>query len=97
LIALLLYRHDKKCAIEGSWRTPESTLHFVELLGGWPGAYVAQRVFRHKNSKTSYQCVFWLIVLAHQFVAYDFLDDWGRLKWVLRVLESQTANRPVRD
>jgi hypothetical protein len=31
-------------------------------MGGWPGAFVAQRRLRHKCVKRKYQIVFWLIV-----------------------------------
>jgi uncharacterized membrane protein YsdA (DUF1294 family) len=61
-----LYGHDKKQARLDGPRTPEKVLHFTELLGGWPGALVAQQVFRHKTRKLSYQSVFWLIVLLHE-------------------------------
>jgi uncharacterized membrane protein YsdA (DUF1294 family) len=44
---------------------PESSLHLIELLGGWPGAYLAQQTMRHKTVKASYQVVYWLIVLLH--------------------------------
>lgn len=37
-----------------------------ELLGGWPGALIAQQKFRHKTRKVSFQVVFWAIVLVHQ-------------------------------
>lgn len=69
--AFLLCRADKRRAEVGSRRIPESTLHASELLGGWPGAFVAQRVFRHKTAKTSYQVAFWLIVLVHQILAWE--------------------------
>jgi cold shock CspA family protein len=42
LVAYLMYARDKLSAIRGTWRVPESSLHLAELLGGWPGAYVAQ-------------------------------------------------------
>ncbi len=66
--AYLLYATDKRAAVRGAWRTPESTLQLVALLGGWPGAVVAQQVLRHKNRKTSFQVVFWLAVLANVLV-----------------------------
>ena len=31
-----MYAHDKQQAVTGGWRVPETTLHFAELLGGWP-------------------------------------------------------------
>jgi uncharacterized membrane protein YsdA (DUF1294 family) len=64
---------DKRRAEAGGRRIPESVLHLGELLGGWPGGGLAQRLFRHKISKWSYQAVFWLIVAAHQLAAVDYL------------------------
>ena len=71
LIAFGLYGYDKKQARLQQQRTPEKLLHGVELLGGWPGALVAQQVFRHKTRKVSYQVVFWLIVLLHELYWMD--------------------------
>lgn len=59
------YASDKLHAERGARRTSESTLHLLELLGGWPGALLAQEVIRHKTSKTSYQIIFWLVTAAH--------------------------------
>ncbi|MFJ4348437.1 DUF1294 domain-containing protein [Pseudomonas sp. NPDC089401] len=73
LISLLLYWQDKRQAQDNAWRTPEKVLHASELLGGWPGALVAQQLFRHKTRKLSYQLVFWGIVLVHQVVWIDYL------------------------
>ena len=73
LLAFGLYRYDKQQAKAGQWRTPEKILHGVELLGGWPGALVAQQMFRHKTRKLSYQLLFWLIVAVHQVVWIDVL------------------------
>jgi uncharacterized membrane protein YsdA (DUF1294 family) len=44
------------------WRTYESTLHILGLIGGWPGALIVQRMFRHKNRKRKLHIVFWLSV-----------------------------------
>ena len=73
LLALFLYWRDKRQARTNGWRTPEKILHGVELLGGWPGAWVAQQVLRHKTRKLSFQLVFWLIVVLHQVVWIDLL------------------------
>jgi uncharacterized membrane protein YsdA (DUF1294 family) len=56
---------DKRAATRGTRRTPESTLHALELLGGWPGALVARNVFRHKRAKARYMLVLWIIVAVH--------------------------------
>lgn len=79
VVAFLLYWSDKRKAREDSWRTPENVLHAVELAGGWPGALIAQQVFRHKTRKVSYQVVFWLIVLLHQVFWIDQLFLGGTL------------------
>ena len=73
ILAFGLYWYDKKQAQTGQWRTPENVLHGAELLGGWPGALVAQQMFRHKTRKLSYQVFFWLIVTLHQVVWIDIL------------------------
>lgn len=56
------------------------------LFGGWPGAFLAQRQFRHKTAKPTFQTVFWLIVLIHQLVALDSLRGWRVLREVSRAL-----------
>lgn len=85
------YRNDKHRAEAGEWRIPESTLLIAGLIGGWPGAFLAQRTFRHKISKISFQVAFWTIVLAHQFLAADSALGWRFAKAALRFLKSHTA------
>lgn len=65
LVAFALYRGDKSAAIRGARRTRESTLQIVSLLGGWPGALVAQRLYHHKTRKQPFQTVFWITVVAN--------------------------------
>jgi len=76
IIAWRAYSYDKSRALAGAWRTPESTLHFLDLIGGWPGAFLAQKHLRHKTSKASFQLTFWFIVCLYQFVSFDYLADW---------------------
>ncbi|HSC82790.1 MAG TPA: DUF1294 domain-containing protein [Pseudomonas sp.] len=78
LISFVQYWNDKQSAQKGRWRTPENTLHITELLGGWPGALLAQQLFRHKTRKLSFQLVFWVIVLLHQGFWADRLLLGGR-------------------
>lgn len=59
VLAYLVYSWDKDAAGKDRQRVPESTLHLLGLLGGWPGALVAQRMLRHKSRKRSFQVVFW--------------------------------------
>ena len=87
------YAADKRRAEEREWRVPEARLHLLELLGGWPGAFLAQRRLRHKCSKGSYQVVFWLIVLAYQFAAFDSLRNWQLSRAALDRLEATSGHR----
>lgn len=85
-LTYLAYRRDKRAAQAGAWRVPESTLHLLELCGGWPSAYFAQRILRHKTSKRSFLSVYWGIVLLHQFVAWEYLNGWKASRWAMSFL-----------
>jgi len=63
LMTFIAYADDKSAARKGAWRTKESTLHLLSLIGGWPGALVAQNKLRHKSRKVSFRAVFWMTVL----------------------------------
>ena len=65
LFTFIMYAFDKSAAKRGAWRTQESTLHFLSIAGGWPGALVAQQKFRHKSKKQSFQLVFWVTVFLN--------------------------------
>lgn len=65
LLAFVAYGVDKSAAANGRWRISESTLHLLGLFGGWPGAAIAQQVFRHKISKISFQSLFWVTVVLN--------------------------------
>lgn len=64
-ITFVVYALDKHAAQTGRWRTQETTLHALELLGGWPGAWVAQQALRHKSRKPGYRAAFWTMVVLH--------------------------------
>lgn len=64
-LSFYAYKADKAKAQQGQWRTPEATLHLLDLLGGWYGGFYAQRKLYHKNKKGTFQFVFWVTVIAH--------------------------------
>lgn len=64
-VCFITYGFDKRRAVRGGRRVPERTLHFMAFLGGWPGAILAQRHFRHKTQKLPFRLVFWLTVVLH--------------------------------
>lgn len=65
LASFVAYGLDKRRAANGCRRVPERTLHVLAFLGGWPGALIAQRQFRHKTQKVTFRIVFWIVVVLH--------------------------------
>ncbi len=61
LLTFILYWTDKRAAKKGLQRIPEKTLQLLSLVGGWPGGLFAQRIFRHKSVKQSFQLTYWTI------------------------------------
>jgi uncharacterized membrane protein YsdA (DUF1294 family) len=72
--ALVAYAYDKRAAMQGQGRIPENTLHLISLLGGWPGAFLAQQAFRHKTSKGTFQLAYWATVLVNSGVFVLFVS-----------------------
>lgn len=64
-ISFRAYQRDKSAARQNRWRTGEGKLILLGVLGGWPGAVVAQQFFHHKTKKRSFQIAFWLTVLLN--------------------------------
>ena len=50
-VTFAVYAWDKSRARFGAWRVPESRLLFLALIGGWPGAKLAQHLLHHKTRK----------------------------------------------
>lgn len=76
ITTFVAYFVDKRAAIRHAWRVPENTLHVLEFLGGWLGALLAQKIFRHKTSKKSFRNVFWLMIVL------EFIAIWIILKYL---------------
>ena len=64
-LCVVVYGIDKLAARGGRDRVPEAMLLWLGVVGGWPGAIVAQQVFRHKTAKRSFRLRFWLSVGAN--------------------------------
>lgn len=65
VVCFAAYARDKSAAIQGRRRVSERALLMLGLLGGWPGAIVAQQRLRHKSSKASFRLRFWGTVLGN--------------------------------
>jgi len=75
----IVYALDKSAARQGRRRTPERTLLLLGLACGWPGGLAAQRMLRHKSSKTSFLIKFWLTVLLNLALLIALQAGWVSL------------------
>lgn len=73
VLTFVVYAVDKSAAGTTRRRVPENVLLFLGLIGGWPGALIAQQTLRHKTRKTSFQVRFWLSVAANVFIVIGAL------------------------
>ncbi|MEM5508032.1 DUF1294 domain-containing protein [Pseudoalteromonas sp. AS71] len=68
-ITFFMYAWDKRQAKRSPHkkvnRTLERTLQLLALIGGWPGALIAQQLLRHKSQKRRFIIVLWLCVLVN--------------------------------
>ncbi|WP_235565604.1 DUF1294 domain-containing protein [Microbacterium sp. Root166] len=65
IIAFAAYGLDKSAARRGAQRTSEQALLTMGIACGWPGALIAQQVFRHKTRKRSFRRAFWTTVVLN--------------------------------
>lgn len=88
VVTIAAYALDKRAAMKGRWRTQESTLHLFALAGGWPGAWIAQLLFRHKTRKGSFIMGFLLSVMLNlAALAWTVIEPSGPLGKLLWKIE----------
>ena len=78
LLTFYAYWQDKFAASKGQWRTAEDTLHLLGLLGGWPGAWFAHQILRHKSAKQAFRNVYWITAVSNVLA----LAAWVLLPWL---------------
>lgn len=79
LFTYWLYQADKNAAIaRQSTRLPEQSLQLFSLIGGWPGALLAQKKLAHKRSKFLFQREFWLVVIGNSILLIWLLSQHGQ-------------------
>ncbi|ADT88365.1 MULTISPECIES: DUF1294 domain-containing protein [Vibrio] len=64
-ITYVVYAFDKSAMLNNEWRISEWLLHALSLLGGWPGALMAQAFLRFKTLEQPFRMIFWLTALAN--------------------------------
>jgi uncharacterized membrane protein YsdA (DUF1294 family) len=74
-IAFFTFWYDKSIAGTGVTRVPELVLVTLAFAGGWPLAYVAMQVFRHKTGRNSkdFRIKFWGGVILELILAAAYL------------------------
>lgn len=77
VLCFVVYAADKWAAQSGGWRTRERTLLLLGLLGGWPGALLAQQLLRHKSGKASFRSAFWGTVVLNAGAFMALSSPWG--------------------
>lgn len=87
IITFAMYAKDKNASEWGTWRTQESTLHLLALLGGWPGAGIAQSFLRHKSKKLSFRVIYWITVIFNCIVLGWLVTSEGS-SWLKIVMEN---------
>lgn len=69
LLAFLAFRSDKRRAERNQWRVTEASLLMLAFLGGWPGAKLAQRLYRHKTRKEPFRSNLNVMIAGPLFMA----------------------------
>jgi uncharacterized membrane protein YsdA (DUF1294 family)/cold shock CspA family protein len=79
LFTYWLYKTDKDAAIarHGN-RLSEQSLQLFSLIGGWPGAYIAQQQLAHKRSKHAFRREFGFVVLGNAMLVIWLVSPWGQ-------------------
>lgn len=76
VITYVITRHTYRRSCASHKLPADTTLHLFELIGGWPGSYVAQKTHSIPKRRLGYRMAFWAIVFLWQALALDSLIDW---------------------
>jgi uncharacterized membrane protein YsdA (DUF1294 family)/cold shock CspA family protein len=76
-LAFVFYKRDKAIAIPRQRKLPENTLHLWSLIGGWPGAALAEKLEHHKSRKRSFQIVYWITIALNGIAFFWMLSPQG--------------------
>jgi len=64
-VCFAAYGWDKCRAARCTYRISEQTLLILAFIGGWPGAWLGQRVFRNDIRGRTFRFLSWLIMMLH--------------------------------
>ena len=85
IVCFIVYAVDKSAAGAARRRVSERTLLTLGIVGGWPGAIVAQQTLRHKTQKASFRKAFWgtvgvnlLVFAVFATPVFALLVEWAQ-------------------
>jgi uncharacterized membrane protein YsdA (DUF1294 family)/cold shock CspA family protein len=81
IVTFAAYALDKAAAARRDQRTPEKVLHLFSLVGGWPGALLAQQFLRHKSAKIEFRSTFWFTVVLNVAAFLMVCSPSARVYW----------------
>ena len=84
LFSFLAYAIGTQAASVKRRHMPETFLHLLSLLGGWPAAGLAQAIVRYRSRNPSFATLYWCTVTLHLAVLM------GWLFWLEPIVASQT-------
>ena len=73
IVAFLLFRRDKRLALENKIRIKEKTLLGVTILGGAVGAFLGRLINHHKTNKLYFSIIIYLGMLLELSLLVLFL------------------------
>ena len=74
LAAFIAFGADKHAAVSGRWRTRESTLLGLCLIGGAAGGLAAMHLFHHKTRKSVFAVGIPLMIVAQVLILLVFTN-----------------------
>ena len=73
IITFSVFGIDKLKAIKNKWRTPESVLLGLSLMGGSAGGILGMYIFRHKTKKLVFRLAVPFFLILHIVLIYLIL------------------------
>lgn len=74
-VAFAAYGIDKRAAVRGGWRIPETVLHGLALVGGVIGAWAGRLVFRHKTQRPMFLVALVIATIVWGAIAIRAITD----------------------
>lgn len=75
ILLFAMYGLDKAQAVNNGRRISERTLHYVALLGGFPGGLLGRALFHHKTRKPLFLIILLGSAGAHLLVWFLLLNN----------------------